>query len=228
MIKNKKKLIVITGIILFLLMFGIFMNKKEISESDSNEIEMQESDNIQEENEELNKIPYDDYNLMLVNKTNPMDMKLDPGDITKDTQLEFNEMQQDAKKEGITLNIRTSYRGYEQQKNAYQMWVNKYGVEEANRVSAKPGYSEHHTGLVIDVEGVNGHTLEETFINTPEGKYLAENGYKYGFIIRYPKGKENITGYSYEPWHIRYVGKEHAKIIFDQEITLEEYLGKVE
>ena len=93
---------------------------------------------------------------------------------------------------------------------------------------AYPGQSEHQTGLAMDVSCQSvGFTLEEDFGQTTEGIWLSENAHKFGFIIRYGKDTTNITGYSYEPWHIRYVGKDAAKEIYDLNITLEEYLGDV-
>ena len=96
------------------------------------------------------------------------------------------------------------------------------GKENADRYSARAGYSEHQTGLAIDV-----NTIDMSFDNTSESVWLRENAYKYGFIIRYPKGKEEITGYMYEPWHIRYVGKELSNKLYKDGsyITLEEYYG---
>ena len=95
---------------------------------------------------------------------------------------------------------------------------------EANRVSAVPGTSEHQTGLTIDVSSPSaGNALEEAFGHTEEGQWLAQRAPEFGFIIRYPEGAEDITGYVYEPWHIRYVGKDLAPDIADSGLTLEEY-----
>ena len=99
--------------------------------------------------------------------------------------------------------------------------MNLYGKEQAERVSARPGYSEHQLGLAIDV-----NSCYYDFADTAEAKWLAKNCCKYGFILRYPSyASEKITGYAYEPWHIRYLGKELAKKVFDSGLTLEEYLG---
>ncbi|MCA1064406.1 M15 family metallopeptidase (plasmid) [Rossellomorea sp. AcN35-11] len=131
----------------------------------------------------------------------------------------------EAKKADIHLLGASGYRSYNRQKSLFSNYVNSYGLEEANKFSAYPGQSEHQTGLTLDVtsRGMN-YKLEEEFGSTPEGKWLANNSYKYGFIIRYLKGKENITGYTYEPWHIRYVGIDAAKEMHNKQITLEEYL----
>jgi D-alanyl-D-alanine carboxypeptidase len=133
-----------------------------------------------------------------------------------------------AKQENIDLVGQSAYRDYKTQKAIFNRLIKKYGSpEEANKVSAHPGQSEHQTGLAIDVTSKRvGYTLEQNFGETPEGKWLAANAPKHGFIIRYPKGKEDVTGYSYEPWHIRYVGKEVAEEIARKNITLEEYLSQ--
>lgn len=129
-----------------------------------------------------------------------------------------------ASEEGIRLKGVSAYRSYSRQKAIYNRNVSTKGEKNANRVSAIPGSSEHQTGLTIDVSASSvGCALEERFGDSTEGKWLAKNSYKYGFIIRYPKGKEDITGYSYEPWHIRYVGKNLAKHLYKKKLTLEEY-----
>jgi zinc D-Ala-D-Ala carboxypeptidase len=133
-----------------------------------------------------------------------------------------------AKEEHIDLVGQSAYRSYATQQAVFKRLTKKYGGEqEANKVSSHPGQSEHQTGLAIDITSHRmGFTLEEKFGETPEGIWLKENAPKYGFIIRYPKGKEEITGYSYEPWHIRYVGKEAAQEIASKNSTLEEYLSQ--
>ena len=116
--------------------------------------------------------------------------------------------------------IVSAYRSYDSQKKIFQGWVNIYGFEEASRISSQAGHSEHQTGLTMDLD-----SLEEYYANTPEGKWLAQNCWKYGFIIRYPNGKEDITGYSYEPWHVRYLGKSTASLVYHSGLTLEEFLN---
>ncbi|MCH5267909.1 MAG: D-alanyl-D-alanine carboxypeptidase family protein [Lachnospiraceae bacterium] len=129
-----------------------------------------------------------------------------------------------ATEEGIRLRGVSAYRSYSRQKEIYNRNVSTKGEVNANKVSAVPGSSEHQTGLTIDVSSPSVRcALEESFGNTTEGKWLAKNCYKYGFIIRYPKGKEDITGYSYEPWHLRYVGKNLAKRLHKKKMTMEEY-----
>ena len=126
--------------------------------------------------------------------------------------------------EGYELYARSGYRSYNTQTSLYSSYVESYGQTAADKYSAKPGQSEHQTGLSIDItcEALN-FRLDDTFVDTDEGKWVAENAHRFGYIIRYPKGKEDITGYLYEPWHIRYLGKELAKEVYDSGLTLEEY-----
>ncbi|KEO81904.1 M15 family metallopeptidase [Tumebacillus flagellatus] len=129
-----------------------------------------------------------------------------------------------AKKDGIQLAGVSGFRSYELQKTLFDGYVQQQGEAEARRYSAVPGHSEHQTGLAIDVSGGTGAcAAENCFGVTPEAKWLAKHAYEYGFIIRYPEGKEAITGYAYEPWHIRYVGEELAKTLTDKGLTMEEY-----
>lgn len=128
------------------------------------------------------------------------------------------------KKEKFELKVVSAYRSYSRQKAIYENNVNMRGEEETMMVSAPPGCSEHQTGLAVDVSSDTvKYTLEESFALSPEGKWIAKNCHNFGFIIRYPKGKSNITGYSYEPWHLRYVGVNLATYIHKKKITLEEY-----
>lgn len=138
----------------------------------------------------------------------------------------LTELFQASKADGIEFVCCSGYRSYETQAVLHTNYVNSIGQEEADRTSALPGYSEHQSGLAMDLtcEAMN-YTLEESFIDTPEGQWLAAHAHEYGFIIRYPKGSEPITGYVYEPWHIRFLGKDVAKAVYDSGKTYEEYLG---
>lgn len=129
-----------------------------------------------------------------------------------------------AEEDGIRLAGVSGYRSYAYQKGLFERYVKRDGLEAASRYSARPGHSEHSTGLAMDVSGINGKcAATDCFADTEEAKWLAEHVYDYGFIIRYPQGKEEITGYKYEPWHLRYVGVDVAAEIKEQGITLEEY-----
>ncbi|MBU5593351.1 M15 family metallopeptidase [Clostridium sp. MSJ-4] len=127
-----------------------------------------------------------------------------------------------AKGEGIILFGNSGYRSYKSQTVTYNSRVKSQGKQLADAYVAKPGFSEHQTGLCIDITNKDRYFVE----GTKEADWLAENCYRFGFIIRYPKGKQSITGIEHEPWHIRYVGKKAAKYIYHNKITLEEYLGK--
>lgn len=137
---------------------------------------------------------------------------------------QLNQLIQDARNDGLDIVFRSGYRSYEEQEQLYKDYVARDGEEAANQYSAKPGKSEHQTGLAFDV-GSNKATddFRKSFGNTNEGKWIKKHAHKYGFIVRYPNGKENITGYQYEPWHLRYVGKDLANEINKQNTTLEEY-----
>ncbi|NBG87146.1 D-alanyl-D-alanine carboxypeptidase family protein [Isachenkonia alkalipeptolytica] len=134
-----------------------------------------------------------------------------------------------ASEEGLTLLGRTGFRSYEAQENIFINFVNNHGYEEARTFSAKPGQSEHQTGLAMDItaDSVDGG-LSSDFGSTEEGKWVEENAHLHGYIIRYPKEKEEITGYIYEPWHIRYVGEELATELYETGLTMEEYFGQVQ
>ncbi|MGO1181884.1 MAG: M15 family metallopeptidase [Micrococcaceae bacterium] len=109
--------------------------------------------------------------------------------------------------DGISLSVVSAYRSYDYQVGTYQHWVNQQGASAADRISARPGYSEHQTGLAMDVVGSDGAcTLQTCFESTAAGRWVAEHAAEHGWVIRYPAGAESITGYSYEPWHLRYVG----------------------
>jgi D-alanyl-D-alanine carboxypeptidase len=131
-----------------------------------------------------------------------------------------------AAKAGAPLRIASAYRSYNTQVAVFKAEVKAYGVAKAESESARPGYSEHQTGLAADLEPLDRSCeITDCFAATPAGKWLAKNSYKYGFVLRYPKGKEDQTGYRYEPWHFRYVGKELAAQIHKTGQTLEQFFG---
>ena len=156
--------------------------------------------------------------IMIANKSYPLPATYAPG-LQKEAMDAFNEMQIAAAKDKISLKISSGFRSYATQKTLYDKYVARDGKAAADRYSARPGYSEHQTGYAMDI-----NMASTKFDNTPEAKWLAENCWKYGFILRYPKGKENITGYMYESWHVRWLGKELAQKVTESGLTLEEYL----
>lgn len=157
--------------------------------------------------------------ILIANKTYSLPKSYDPG-LLPETKKAFNKMAADAQNDGLYLWIVSGYRSYSTQYATYNSFVWDRGVAQADRCSARPGHSEHQTGLALDI-----NTTADSFAGTPEAKWIEKNCWKYGFIIRYPKGKEDITGYKYEPWHVRYLGKDIAKKVYDSGLTLEEYLG---
>lgn len=156
------------------------------------------------------------------------DLDIEKAYLRKEAAEKLEEMFAAAVLDGIQLYAVSGYRSYERQKQIYNYEVIHSGQEAAEQVVAVPGYSEHQSGLAMDISGASvDYKLVEDFGEKPEGQWLAENAHKFGFILRYPKGKEDITGYSYEPWHFRYVGGEVASYIYENDLTLEEYFNIV-
>lgn len=180
-------------------------------------------------------------NMILVNKSHVLSKDYVPSDLVK-VKVNFNSsstseekmMRKDAAaalesmfKGAANSNVKlyglNGYRSYSTQNSLYNSACKEHGKNYANRQVALPGASEHQTGLAMDITNKNYSTSFETTI---EGKWIAKNAYKYGFILRFPYGKESKTGYNYEPWHVRYVGKKAAKDIYTRKIVLEEYLNE--
>lgn len=158
---------------------------------------------------------------LVVNKTYTLPSSYGNG-LTNATTEAFNKMQAAAKVDGLNIYISSGFRSYSYQKTLYNNYVNRDGVAAADTYSARAGHSEHQSGLAFDV-----NTINDSFANTEEGKWLNDNCYKYGFILRYPNGKGEETGYQYEPWHFRYVGVELAEKLYNNGnwITVEDYFG---
>lgn len=208
---------------------------KTPSESEQNPSESSTGEAKPEQNQEF---------LILINKTNPVDSTYAPEDLASiqyfatdrskegrfmraEAAAQFETLVEAAAKEGYELVMTTAYRSYGFQNTLYTNYVERYGEEEANTFSAKPGQSEHQSGLAVDVSSpVVDYALSDDFGETAEGTWMAEHAHEYGFILRFPLGKEEITGYQYEPWHLRYVGQPAADRIYEQGITLEEYMTK--
>ena len=174
--------------------------------------------------------------LMLTNKFNSLDETYDSANmvsvsnrysygvnqmVTSDTFTAFKKMFDDAKKENLTLIINSSYRSYTDQNDIYEKYKKNKGEEYADSIAARPGFSEHQTGYAVDL--ITYGATSSTFEETDEFTWLQNNAHKYGFILRYPKDKEYLTGYSYESWHYRYVGVTVATYIHDNNITFDEY-----
>ena len=172
---------------------------------------------------------------VLVNKNNRLDKDYIPNDLVlldlkysnedkylrKEAYNSFIKLHNDALKLGYKIIVVSAYRSYDYQKKLYEDYVFKGGKSYADKCSARSGHSEHQTGLAIDVMGSNNDY--NLFSESIEFNWMINNSYKYGFILRYPKDKENITGFKYEPWHYRYVGIKLAKYLYENNLTLEEY-----
>ncbi len=169
---------------------------------------------------------------VIVNKKRPLPETYAPADLSTIAGGQLRSLAASAlndliiagKAAGQNLQIISSYRSFSTQSITYNGYVARDGQATADTYSARPGHSEHQTGLAVDL-GSGSCNLEICFGDTPAGKWLAANAPNYGFIIRYPNGKTQVTGYQYEPWHIRYVGKELAVEIKAKNVTLEEFFG---
>ena len=186
-------------------------------------------------NENNNKVKIID-GILIVNKSYPLPKDYVPTNtyksaeglsycstcIDKEAYKNYEQMKADATSLGLNIWIQSGYRSYSLQNDLYNKYVNRDGKDAADTYSARPGHSEHQTGLAFDL-----NTITDDFQYTNEGIWVNENCYKYGFILRYPKGKENITGYKYESWHLRYVGIELATKLYNNGdwITLEEHFN---
>lgn len=177
-----------------------------------------------------NLLPSDYVPETLIDVHEPMGSKIDPtyiNRIDKEVYLHFKEMQQAALKEGYEIFIDSSFRSYEYQERVFNKTALEKGFDYATKYVAPPGGSEHQTGLAFDIIfRRNGEMIEEQLETDSEIIWLFNNAHKYGFILRYPKGKEEITGFNFEPWHFRYVTKELAEKLHTNGETLEEYYKK--
>lgn len=172
----------------------------------------------------LNKYYYSDENykgLNLIDVDSEYNLYNTTFKLSKECYEAFLKMYNDAKEQGYAFKINSAYRSYEKQIKIYQGWVNKDGVKLADTYSARAGFSEHQTGYAFDVRDYP--FTNDDYSKTKSFTWVSENSYKYGFIIRFPKDKEYITGYQYEPWHYRYCGIECATYIHNNNITFEEY-----
>ena len=180
----------------------------------------------------INVAKTSDYKYILVNKENRLNSDFKPNTLVKvtrcslgnfyleeDTATAYEYMCLNLIDEGLNISINSAYRSYEEQEKLYNDYLKLYGKSYVNKYVAVPGCSEHQTGLAIDLESLDC----DIFKNSKEYSWIKNNAYKYGFILRYQEGKENITGYNSEEWHIRYVGRKAAEYIYKNNITFEEY-----
>ena len=157
--------------------------------------------------------------VLIANKSYALPSTFDPGRLEPLVYEQFQALSSAASKEGLKIYVGSGYCSYQDQEKIYDNYVEEYGKDMADINSARPGHSERQTGLTIDV-----NTGDAAFGMTPEAGWLAEHAHEYGFIIRYPQGKEPYTGHSYEPWYIRYVGSKLATKLYKSGQCLEEYL----
>ena len=217
--------------------------EEEASEDNTKKIDMKEENAVEDVKSESSDTQKEDDYLMLINKNSGINENYIPPDLVipnvkfrvaddmcREMRLDaanaLENMFNDAKEEGINLIAISGYRSYDYQEVVYDRSVATEGQEYTDNYVAIPGTSEHQTGLVMDLLSDEYLSLDEGFENTIAYQWLMENMTNYGFILRYPKGKEEITGYDYEPWHLRYVGVDVAKEIMNKGITLEEYLER--
>ena len=187
--------------------------------------------------ENISLIENPDDLLVLVNKNNKLYKKFIPYDLEiidntysigiqylrKEAKKAFEKLCEDAKKNNLDIKAESTYRDYYYQEKLYNNYVKEYGLEYADKCSARPGHSEHQTGLAVDVRGSNGDY--NIFEKSNEFDWMIKNCYKYGFVLRYPTNKEHITGFKYEPWDYRYVG-DVAEYLYNNNLTFEEYKKK--
>ncbi len=196
--------------------------KPETTKPDTSKTEPAEPETPQytgsHKKEVIDGITYFD-GVMIANKTYTLPRSYNPG-VQPEALDAFYDMQAAAASEGISLWILSSFRSYDDQEVIYNRYVAQDGRDAADTYSSRPGHSDHQTGYTFDL-----NSLEQDFQYDPAGQWLDKNCYKYGFIIRYPKGKDSYTGYMYEPWHVRYIGVDLATKVTQSGLSLEEYFG---
>ena len=214
-----------------------------LASAEKRKLEYEDMESDYKEIERLENILNNEY-FILINKDNKLSEDYVPNNLKKsetkfldyvqDNNLENNtadavkKMFDAAMEDGISLVGVSGYRSYSVQKGLYDTRMEKNGEEKTRAYTAEPGASEHQSGLAIDILCDEYQTLDEGFDNTDAFRWLKENCYKYGFILRYLKGKEDITGYNYEPWHFRYIGNEEvAQDIMNRGLVFEEYINEV-
>lgn len=217
--------------------FDYIENNQNSENQDTND-----NDNYNKDSDSKQPVQNADDILVLVNKERYLDSDYKPNDlVVPDVRFSFDgehekkHMRKEAaealerlfgqaQEEGIYIFALSGYRSYNTQKWLFENKANKVGEEAANKLVARPGESEHQTGLAMDITSQSVQfDLKEEFSETEEGRWVRDNAHKFGFIIRFTKDKEHVTGYNYEPWHLRYVGKKAAGEIYNKGIVLEEY-----
>lgn len=221
----------------------VLLSSLDRDDENSTNIEANKQNNNEEEIKRLEEILNNPF-FILINKENGLSEDYVPDNLKQcevnflkgapdnllnaDVEDALKEMFNDALEDGISLIGISGYRSYEVQETLYVSRVRARGKQSASKYTAEPGFSEHQSGLAIDILSDEYKTLDEGFENTEAFEWLKENCHKYGFILRYLKGREDITGYNYEPWHFRYIGNvEVATEIMTRDITFEEYINEL-
>lgn len=171
-------------------------------------------------------VKFQNKKILIVNKNYKLSRFFNPRKLDKELLVNFEKMWEEAQKAKINLSIKSGFRSYKYQQKLLKEYLQKDNIQNIQTYLAMPGFSEHQTGLAIDLVDCHSKQIRK---HQKEYKWLHNNAYKYGFILRYPKGKEKITGYKYEPWHFRFVGKELAKELYKNGnyLTLEEYFNLI-
>lgn len=242
MTKKLMAIMIVLLAILIAMMSTILWKNKDVHQEEHKQVEP--STTTESKQPVVEKKTYDTITpsslTFIVNKKHPLKEEYEPSDLVKvsvptngkEIQLrkeandQLDQLFQAAKEAGFSLRLGSGYRSYSYQKSLYSSYAQKIGKAETDKVSARPGYSEHQLGLAVDILGQDStFDFSRKFETQPEAIWLKEHAPEYGFILRYPKGKESTTGYNFEPWHFRYLGKEIVKEIHDKskELTLEEF-----
>lgn len=245
--RTYKKIIANSFIISFFLIIGFYgASNYAINETDKLKATINNSENFEKINEKMNassdklEVVNNNYNRkyeVIINKANPisktdlvkykivdvMDNTISNIKLEEETYNNYLRLKDNLLERGYYISIRSGYRTFEESEKIYNSYITKYGLEYAKKYVAKPGVSEHNAGIAFDFIISTSKNAIQTNYESDEYFYLENIAYLYGFIIRYPKDKETITGYSYEPWHLRYVGKDLAKYLKKNNLTLEEY-----
>jgi len=241
----KKKIIALAAMSAILITtYLILSNKAEAPGSDKGDLAGNKDSSIPVEDLSKYTVDVQESIYVIVNKKRPIStsyipqnlvrpsIELIPEDNPEEQQLRSEagnaaeEMFNAAKNEELSLVMASGYRSANLQQTYYDNYVARDGQAAADKYSARPGTSEHQTGLSMDITASDRQCyLEICFADTAEGKWLKNNAYKYGFHLRYQNGKENLTGYQFEPWHFRYVGQDLAERLFDSGQTMEEFFG---
>ncbi len=234
----RKKILILLAIVLIVVLAVLFIKKDSKvgapANKTGNDSSQKPEGQVKLNNQDTSKYTIDNQDSIyfIVNKRRALSGSYTPNNLVTirgeqlraDTATAMNNLLSAAASDGINFKIISGYRSYTYQTTVYNNYVARDGQAKADTYSARPGHSEHQTGLAADL-GTGTCDLEICFGDTKGGKWLLNNSYKYGFIIRYEKGKENLTGYQYEPWHVRYLGVDLATSVYQSGKTLEQYFG---